>query len=191
MSYTFKSRTHKQDPEQKTSNDPTPSTSALLDPAAAALETLKLDEALDDGFLFVEKRRVEVDFPDTITNDNESKTRLDTDAAASNTAGMYTLPILATDPLTPYISQCRESIVKLLDECGAKWTALEFWYRGHGRTRKECRATVLIGVPEPEHQVWCTESGVMGKIRESVPGRMKAEVGKRIEVAPDWKVQRG
>jgi hypothetical protein len=49
--------------------------------------------------------------------------------------GMYTHSILPSDPLTAYISECKQGIVEILDGCGAEWTSLEFWYRGHAGRR--------------------------------------------------------
>ena len=91
--------------------------------------------------------------------------------------GMFTLPILATDPLTALIAKRKHAIVKLLNGCGEEWTSLEFWYRGHGKTRGECKAMVLIGVPEPEKKVWWEDDGgVVERVKEKVQGKMEVEV---------------
>ena len=128
-----------------------------------ALETKKIDEALDDGFVFVE-------VPDATTNDPNPIPS--THAPPPILPPIYTLPILATDALTPFINHLKPLIVKLLNECGAEWTALEFWYRGRGQTRREYRATVLIGVLEPEDKIWWEEGGVLERVREKVGGKV-------------------
>jgi hypothetical protein len=51
--------------------------------------------------------------------------------------GIYILPILSTDPLTSFVAKKKHGIIKLLDECGAGWSSLEFWYRGLGKRCKE------------------------------------------------------
>ena len=200
MSNPFNPRSHTQKLKHDTSNEDPDMTdearellsrSTLFDaheplvdvkPGQSALETKKLDEASDDGFVFVE-------VPDTTTNDPNHIPS--THASPPTLPPIYTLPILATNPLTPFINHIKPSIVKLLNECGAEWTALEFWYRGHRKTRRECRATVLIGVLEPEDKTWWEEGGVVERVREKVGGRMDVEVETRRGVAVGGKVHGG
>lgn len=59
--------------------------------------------------------------------------------------GVYTLPILATDPLANWAARKKVGIRKVLEEAGVQWASIEFWYRGVGGTRGECEAVVLIG----------------------------------------------
>jgi hypothetical protein len=90
--------------------------------------------------------------------------------------GLYTLPILAHDPLYPLITKRKHGIKKILNEGGGEWTSLDFYYRGYGPTRNECRATLLIGVPEPDRRVWWEDGGVVERIRERVAGMIEVEV---------------
>jgi hypothetical protein len=98
--------------------------------------------------------------------------------------GVFTLSILATDPLISFIVQKKHGIVKLLNECGAEWSSLEFWYRGLGKQRDECKPPVLVGVPEPNLAAWWKgeggEKGVVQKIKEKVGARMEVEICFRV-----------
>ncbi|KAI8934761.1 hypothetical protein NX059_008449 [Plenodomus lindquistii] len=97
--------------------------------------------------------------------------------------GMFTLPILSTDPLAAFVEKKKHGIAKLLNESGEQWTSLEFYYRGVGGTRAVCRPVVLIGVPEPEKGIWW-EGGdnLVGRVGEKVRGRMGVEVVWRVGV---------
>ncbi|KAF1939182.1 hypothetical protein EJ02DRAFT_457228 [Clathrospora elynae] len=88
--------------------------------------------------------------------------------------GVYTLPILSYDPLSTFVARRRHGLVSVLNGCGEAWTSLEFYYRGVGNTRNDCRATVLIGVPEPGRKVWWED--VVPIVREKVAGRLEVEV---------------
>jgi hypothetical protein len=91
--------------------------------------------------------------------------------------GIYTLPIVTTDPLTSFIAKKKHGIVKLLNECGAEWSSLELWDRGLGKKRKECKPTVLVGMLEPEKAVW---EEVARKVKEKVGAKMEVEVCFRV-----------
>lgn len=89
---------------------------------------------------------------------------------------MYTLPILAHDPLSTYGANKRVGIRKVLEESGVEWASLEFWYRGTVSTRAECVATVLIGAKDAEGEKWWGKEGVVERVREKVKGRMVVEI---------------
>jgi hypothetical protein len=99
---------------------------------------------------------------------------------------LYTIPILAHDPLYPLITKRKHGIKTILNECGGQWTSLDFYYRGYGPTRNECRATLLIGVPEPERRVWWEDGGVVERIRDRVAERIRDRVAGMIEVEVRW-----
>ncbi|KAF2848778.1 hypothetical protein T440DRAFT_519675 [Plenodomus tracheiphilus IPT5] len=91
--------------------------------------------------------------------------------------GVFTLPILSYDPLTPFLTRKKRGIADVLDKSGEQWTSLEFWYRGLGNTREGCKGTVLIGVPEPEKGGWWEgRDAVAEKVKEKVGGRLGVEV---------------
>jgi hypothetical protein len=91
--------------------------------------------------------------------------------------GIFTLPILVTNALTSFIAEKKHCIVKILNDCGAEWSSLEFWYRGLGNKKGECKATVLVGVPEPNLEVW---RDIVGKIQGEVGARLKVEICFRV-----------
>ena len=93
------------------------------------------------------------------------------------TNGIYTLPILTTDTLIPFIAKKKHGLVELLNECGAEWSSLEFWYRGLGNKREECKPTVLVGVLEPNRKVW---RDVMEKLKEKIGAKMEVEISFRM-----------
>jgi hypothetical protein len=88
--------------------------------------------------------------------------------------GLYTLPILAHDPVAAVVTKRKHGIVQILKDCGEQWAGLDFYYRGMGRRRAECKPTVLIGVPEPNLRVWWEE--VLPKVREKVRGKLEVEI---------------
>jgi hypothetical protein len=89
--------------------------------------------------------------------------------------GLYTLPILATEQsLTSFIKKKKHGIVQVLKECGAEVTSVDFYYRGLGKTRDQCRPTVVVGVLEPNRRVWWEV--VMPKLRVKVGDRLAVEV---------------
>jgi hypothetical protein len=91
---------------------------------------------------------------------------------------MFTLPILEHDAVAKVVKKRRYGIRRVLEESGGEWTSLEFWYWGAGPTRGECRATVLIGIPETEGEewMWWGEGGIVERIKEKVKGKMEVEV---------------
>jgi hypothetical protein len=93
--------------------------------------------------------------------------------------GMFTLPIMAYDPVATVVAKRRFAIRKVLEESGVEWTSLEFWYRGVGRARRECVPTVLIGAPEAKGEMWWGREGVVAKVAEKVQGVMEVEVSWR------------
>ncbi|KAF2024348.1 hypothetical protein EK21DRAFT_117843 [Setomelanomma holmii] len=90
--------------------------------------------------------------------------------------GLYTLPVLASDPLHPFLAKRKHSIKKILNTCSAEWTSLDFYYRGHGPTRRDCRPTVLIGVKEPDAVVWWGDEGIVEKIKGKVGRKVDGQV---------------
>ena len=88
--------------------------------------------------------------------------------------GLYTLPILAHDPVAAVVAKRKHGIVQILKDCGEEWAVLDFYYRGVGRRRAECKPTVLIGVPEPNLRVWWEE--VLPKVREKVGRKLEVEI---------------
>ena len=88
--------------------------------------------------------------------------------------GLFTLPILSYDSISPFLHKRKHGIVKTLNESGEEWTSLEFFYRGLGPTRNECKATVLIGVPQPNRSVWWEV--VLPAIEKKVGGKVEVEI---------------
>lgn len=88
--------------------------------------------------------------------------------------GVFTLPVMVYDPLAEVFKRYKHGIVKVLDGCGEDWTSLDFYYRGVGPTRAECVATVMIGVPGPEKEVWWED--VVPEVRAKVKGKLEVEV---------------
>ena len=94
--------------------------------------------------------------------------------------GRFTLPILSYDPIASFLQKRKHSIINVLDDSGEEWTSLEFFYRGFGPTRNECKATVLIGVPEPNRSVWWED--VFTTVQEKVARKVDVEICWRCPV---------
>ncbi|KAF1852079.1 uncharacterized protein K460DRAFT_351924 [Cucurbitaria berberidis CBS 394.84] len=88
--------------------------------------------------------------------------------------GLLTLPILSYDPINSFLQRRKHGIIKALDASGEEWTSLEFFYRGTGPTRQDCKVTVLIGVPEPNRRVWWEV--MLPILMEKVGGRAEVEI---------------
>lgn len=72
--------------------------------------------------------------------------------------GLYTLPILPTETnLGSTVRKKRHGIISILNESGQPWTSLEFFWRGCGRTRENCKPTVLIGSNLPQSKALWVE----------------------------------
>jgi hypothetical protein len=82
-------------------------------------------------------------------------------------SGMYTHPILPHETtLKTNIKKKKNGVVNILDGSGLEWTSLEFWWRGMGRMRCDCKPTVLIGTSQPQKEGW------WGAVKEKVQGKM-------------------
>ena len=89
--------------------------------------------------------------------------------------GVYTLPILPHETsLTAAIKKKRHGVVHVLDDSGLEWTSLEFWWRGMGPMRENCKPTVLIGTPVPQREGWWGE--VREKVQKKMGGKWTVEV---------------
>ncbi|KAF2259061.1 hypothetical protein CC78DRAFT_84501 [Lojkania enalia] len=88
--------------------------------------------------------------------------------------GFYTLPILPDERVWSFVLKRKRGIVGLLDGCGEEWASLDFYYRGMGRMREECRPTVVIGVPEPNRKVWWEI--VVPQVKKRVEGKLEVEI---------------
>lgn len=64
--------------------------------------------------------------------------------------------------------------MQVLKECGAEVTSVQLYYRGLGKTRDQCRPTVVVGVPDPNRRVWWEV--VVPKLRVKVGERLAVEV---------------
>ncbi|KAJ4369021.1 hypothetical protein N0V83_006103 [Neocucurbitaria cava] len=94
--------------------------------------------------------------------------------------GRFTIPILSYDPINAFLQKRKHGIVTILNDSGEEWTSLEFFYRGFGPTRKDCKATVLIGVPGPNKAVWWED--VLPKVQEKVGAKADVELCWRCAV---------
>ena len=58
---------------------------------------------------------------------------------------------------TTAIKKKKHGVAQILIESGLPWTSLDFFWRGMGSTRDECKPTVLIGTEAPQMRVWWDE----------------------------------